>query len=67
MPRHQPDRKARFKAALALAGVTAEEWAAEERVTTGHLYQVLGGKRESTSLVERIDRFIDQYLGKVAA
>lgn len=68
MVRHQtPGRKERFEAALKLAGLTAEEWAAvpEEQggggeITRQHLYLVLKGERQSPPLLARIDAFIDK-------
>jgi len=62
-----PDRKARFKAALALSGLTAAEWAAEHDLTAMHLSLVLHGKRESVALTSKIDAFIREQLGDVAA
>lgn len=50
-------RRKRFKGALALAGLTMGQWAEQEGVTYGHLYQVLSGKRESMSLLARVDAF----------
>lgn len=68
MPYTVESRKARFRAALALARMTAEEWAEANDVTAGHLSQVLAGKRESLTLCERIDAFARKYLkGTVAA
>lgn len=59
-------RKARFKAALALAGITQTEWAAQHGVTAGHLGNTLRG-RESKSLEEKIDAFIAEIEAKVLA
>lgn len=56
-------RKARqFRAALLLANTTAEAWAETESVTAGHLSQVLSGKRESRSLMERIEAFTKKHV-----
>lgn len=55
-------RKARFRAALALTGLTAAEWAVRNGITAGHLSQVLAGKRESRSLEEKVDAFADRYI-----
>lgn len=61
-------RKSRFRAALALANLTAEEWAESEGITAGHLSHVLTGKRESLTLCEKIDAFTRKQLkGTVAA
>lgn len=61
MHRMSPRRK-RFRAALDLAGHTQESWATTVGVTAGHLSQVLGGKRESAALTEKIDAFILEHL-----
>lgn len=55
-------RKAAFKAALALAETTVEAWAKTSGVTSGHLYQVLDGRRESATLTEKVDEFIAEQL-----
>lgn len=59
-------RKARFKAALALAGITQTEWAEHQGVTAGHLGNTLRG-RESKVLEEKIDAFIAEVDAKVKA
>jgi hypothetical protein len=51
-------RKALFKAALMLAGKTANEWAKEQDVTPQHLSLVLGANRESQRLTDAIEAFI---------
>lgn len=56
--RPQMSRKARWRAAIALAGTTAKEWCTEQGITEGHLYQVLRGDRESPPLLQKIDAFI---------
>ena len=55
-------RKRAFRAALALAGKNVAQFAAANDVTVGHLYAVLGGKRESQTLVAAIDAFIAKHL-----
>jgi hypothetical protein len=62
-----PSRKARFRAALALAHTTMREWAEQQGVTTGHLHQVLSGDRESVTLTTAVDAFIEQHLPLSAA
>lgn len=52
-------RKARFRAALVLRRTTARAWAYERGITPGHLYQVLGGVRESKKLTDAIDAFVE--------
>lgn len=56
-------RKARFRAALGLASMTANEWAAEHDVTPGHLSHVVSGNRDSDKLIAQIDAFIAKHLG----
>lgn len=60
----KPDnaRKSRFRAALALAGLTAAAWAEQNGVTAGHLSQVLAGKHTSRALNEKIDAFTKKYM-----
>jgi hypothetical protein len=67
MAKPDKSRKARFRAALALAGLTARQWADREGITAGHLSQVLDGKRESAALCGKVDAFTAKYLTKVAA
>ncbi|MDB4893161.1 MAG: hypothetical protein JWL61_5016 [Gemmatimonadetes bacterium] len=62
MPRAKHNRKTLFRAALVIAGLTAEQWAAQEGLTAGHVSQVLAGKRESARLVEKIDAFVQEHL-----
>lgn len=58
MRKHKANRKARFKAALALAGKTAQGWADENKVTRQHLGAVLREDRASGALIEKVDAFI---------
>ncbi len=68
MRKPRDSRKARFEAALKLAGTTAAEWAAVHDVTPGHLSQVLAGKRESKTLIDKVEAFTRAHLnGTVAA
>lgn len=62
MPNEITDRKRLFKAALAVAEMTAEQFAEAEGVTSGHLSNVLNGKRESGSLTEKVDVFIAKHM-----
>lgn len=59
-------RKARFKSALARAGITQIDWAKQQGITAGHLGNTLRG-RESRSLEEKIDAFIAEIEAKVLA
>lgn len=60
-------RKRAFKAALAYAGMTVEQWCEQKGITPGHLYQVLRGGRESVSLLAEVDAFIATYTPQSAA
>jgi hypothetical protein len=62
MPKADSRRKSRFRAALALAEKTAAQWAAENDITPGHLSQVLSGKKESRSLLEKVEAFTSRYI-----
>ena len=63
----RPDRKRKFKAALALVGLTASEWAAKESVTRQHLNATLNDESESKPLTEKIDAFIEEVEVKAKA
>lgn len=62
MPNDKPSRKQMFRAALAITGLTATQWAQKQGITLGHLSQVLTGERESASLTAKVDSFIDKNL-----
>lgn len=62
MARTNEARKARFRAALALSGKTAETWAEENGITPSHLSQVLSGKRESRTLMEKVEAFTRKHI-----
>lgn len=55
-------RRKRFLAALALEGMDQRDFAAVAGVSAGHLSLVLSGKRESGSLVDKIDAFTERTL-----
>lgn len=67
MQRTKDTRKARFRAALALAGLTAEQWAEREGITASHLSRVLAGERDSSRLLEKVDAFTEKHLKTAAA
>ena len=67
MPKAKTSRKQLFRAALAIASLTAEQWADKEGVTAGHVSQVLSGKRESLTLNDKIDAFVREHLSKHTA
>lgn len=60
-------RKSRFRASLALAEMTAEEWAIANGVEPTVLSRVLSGKATSAPLCKKIDAFIARRLKSVAA
>lgn len=60
----RPIRNRQFRAALALAGITQQEWAAQQGLTPGHVSRVLSGERESSRLMDKIDDFIVLHLRK---
>lgn len=62
MAKPKVGRKARFMAALRIAGMTQTDWADLHGVTQGHLSQVLSGDRVSRSLTEKIDAFAGKHL-----
>lgn len=65
MRKLKANRKARFKAALALAGMTMQEWAKEAGVTRQHLSATLREDRESGTLTAKVDVFIAEVETKV--
>jgi gp16 family phage-associated protein len=64
MPKVKTSRKQLFKAALAIAGVTAAQWASNNDLSPEHVSFVLNGKRESARLIAKIDAFIVEHVGK---
>lgn len=60
-------RKARFRAALALAGMTQAEWCEREQYSVNHLYLYFRGDRPSPPLDAKIDAFIAEHLPAHAA
>lgn len=62
-------RKRQFRAALGLAGLTADKWAAERGITGGHLSRVLSGKyssarKEPSPVADRILAQVDEFSQK---
>ena len=55
-------RKRQFRAALGLAGLTAQQWAEKEGVNPGYLSRVLSGKIKQSWVVDRIDEFARKRL-----
>ena len=62
MPKAKTSRKQLFRAALAIAGMTAEQWGQKEDVTSGHLSMILSQKRRNEVIEGKIDDFIGKHL-----
>lgn len=62
MPTPTDTRKRQFRAALALAGMTSEQFAKKLGVSNGHLCAVARGDRESPPMEAEIDKLIKKYL-----
>lgn len=67
MAKEKTSRKQLFKAALALAGMTAAQWADAEGITASYLSAVLAGRMTSQRLTDKIDAFIERMLSKANA
>lgn len=66
LPRHVVERKRQFRKALALAEMTAAEWAEANKIGATYLSRVLAGKSVSQPTCDRIDAFIAKHLRSVA-
>ena len=62
MPKAKTTRKQLFRAALAVAGLTAEQWAVREGTTSGHLSMLLAEKRKNERITGRVDAFIKKHM-----
>lgn len=62
MPSQRTTRKNRFKAALALAGKTAEQFARDNNVSPTQLHYIVAGERESAEVNAAIDALIEKHL-----
>jgi transcriptional regulator with XRE-family HTH domain len=62
MPKAKASRKQLFRAALAVEGLTAAQFAARVGVTPYHLSVVLNDKRDSRRLTDKIDAFVREKL-----
>ena len=60
------NRKTNFKIALALAGETAAQFAADYGCSRTQLYRVLGDPTQGLGLSQHIDAFIAQYTRRTA-
>lgn len=65
MRKLKPNRKARFRAALFLAGMSVQEFADSVGITRQHLNATLREDRESGSLTAKVDAFIAEVEAKV--
>lgn len=59
-------RKARFRAALAMAGLTASAWAEGEEITESYLSMILAGQRQNNDVEQKIAAFTEKHLRSVA-
>jgi hypothetical protein len=59
-------RKARFRAALSLAGLTASAWAEREQITESYLSMILAGHRQNADVEQKIAAFTEKHLRIVA-
>lgn len=62
MPKARNTRKARFLAALRIAGMTMSQWAVKHGVTQGYVSNLLAGRRVQEELNKEIDAFTQKYL-----
>lgn len=67
MTKAKTSRKQVFRAALAIAGLTARQWAEREGTSESYLSLVLNEKRESEALTQKIDTFARKHLPEHAA
>lgn len=65
LSRESAERKARFRAALALARLTADQWAKAEKTDPAYLSRVLSGKVASQPMLDRIDAFTTRWLKQI--
>lgn len=67
MARVKNVRKARFRAALALTGLTQDAWAGLEGIPASTLSLILDGKRENPDVLAKVEAFTERHLKSVAA
>lgn len=58
-------RRKAFRAALALDGMTQEEWAQRDGISGGHLTHCLFGRRKSKVLFDRIDKYVRETFNRI--
>lgn len=66
MHKIETTRKARFKSALALTGLTQKEWSEKQEVSYMHLYYTVLHD-ETDALLAKVDQFISHVESQVAA
>lgn len=64
LPREVIERKRQFRKALALAELTAAQWADKHGIGATYLSRFLAGQTVSAPLTAKVDAFIAKYLGK---
>jgi hypothetical protein len=62
-----PSLGRRWRAALALSGLSQEQWAKQHRWTASHVSQVLSGKRESEHVVAKVRAFVEEQEHAIAS
>ena len=67
MAKVKTSRKQLFRASLALAGMTAKQWAEREGIGHSYLSAVLAGRMVSKRLDEKIDAFTRDTLSRTTA
>jgi hypothetical protein len=67
MPKAKTSRKQLFRAALAIAGLSAGEWAEQQGITPQWLSMVLNSKADSITLNKKIDAFVKEWIGRNTA
>lgn len=61
VPRDMAERKRQFRKALALAEMTAGEWAKGQKIGASYLSRFLAGQTVSRPLTIAVDAFIAKY------
>lgn len=61
MPKAKSNRKRLFRAALALADLTAEEWCYERGIRSPVLSAFLAGTRDNPELEQKVEAFIAKH------
>lgn len=61
MPKAKNNRKRLFKAALALADLTAQAWCYKEGIRHSALSAVLNGMLDNDALERKVDAFIEKH------